>query len=637
LLFKYKRDKIINGISEKSSDEDKFSNLLFWKSKFAEINKIKAEDLKKHKITNDELQKRREYIEKRLSKAESLMINLKKGLYFGTGYSLNDKENPQPIPIYAKWKNLNNHIGFKGTTRVGKTVNMLSHIEQCIANDWDVIVIDPKGGVNQEVISSMAENCFQFNKTDSLSYYSPAFPDLSEKINVLYGMSNIQITSTIMDSIKTPTMEDFYIQVGNRLIMSITISFEFLQEVTDPDGSITRMLEEEEIIKYNESRGNNVTHNKNKDLVDSFNEKINGEDTYQFKEYKDIGFNRTLITYRDLEYFCHFQSLTYLKDTVESMPINQNLDKNKLIRLEQLREEALSALKSALGTKEEHFAKVADSLSNRLLQLSIGPMGELLCTTRINPILNRLLDKSKSSVTIIQPFPMMFKDSSIMFNKMVLGMFDSFLGTVGATGRAFPRRISIFIDEAGSIAYPGIENFLNRGGGLGATMFLYTQSNSDYKDAVGDTLADIILDNVNTVATMRQNLKKSAEEASEDIGNIRTHKTQATIQAGGEQGSYSTSLELEALCTPEDIKRLPMGEGILRHDGKNYYMEFPFRTGPKGAVLMPELKTEASKKHLANFEKEILKINNKINQNSLDFKEAMDNGEITEKDFSNAN
>ena len=189
------------------------------------------------------------------------------------------------------------------------------------------------------------------------------------------------------------------------------------------------------------------------------------------------------------------------------------------------------------------------------------------------------------------------------------------MGTVGAQGRGLPRRLAIFIDEAGSITYPDIENFFNRAGGLGITSFIYTQSDEDYKEALGETLANVMMDNVNTKGIMRQNLRKSAFEVAEDIGRISVHKTIAMISAGGSEGRYSSDVKEEYLCKPTDIQALPVGEGILIHEGKKYYMEFPYRSKPKGSFKMPELESEKAQRYLVEFE---------INLENIKTQEALD-------------
>ena len=575
-----------------------FSKLMFWKKEFKKINKELENS--NNNLDSIELEQRKIIIEKKLENAEKMMYSIAEGLYFGVAYELNNKTNPKPFPLIAKWKKLDNHVGFKGTTRVGKTLNMLGHIEQCIAKGMDVIVIDPKGGVKQEVLSSVAESCFKYKRAEEMSYFSPAFPSISEKINVCYGQSNIELSAMIVESIRTPNTESFYLEVSERILMSITTSFEYLQEVSDPTGEITRLLEQKEILKYHRYKNYfNFKEELDVDMIEQF--KSNTEEEELLSEFYENGFNRSLITFRELEYYSHYKSLSALRILVQTIDIDDNTKYRK--NVSHLRRDALMLLNSALATEEAHFSKVSDTLSNRLIQLSVGPIGELLCSTRINPLMNRLLRKDKGTVSVLQPFPMKFKRSAEVFNKMILGMLDSMMGAVGAEGRGLPRRVSIFIDEAGAIAYPGIERFFNKAGGLGITVFVYTQTDEDYKEALGETLATIVLDNVNTKGTMRLNTLSSSRDAAEEIGTFQQMKTVAMVTAGGDDSRFITDSVEKYLCTSQDIRSLSIGEGIMMHDGATYYMEFPFRRPPVASIKMPELTSETEKRSLANFEK----------------------------------
>lgn len=602
--------------------EEKFQNLLYWKNEWKKI-KNELNNLEDSDYSEDELEDRENRIKINLAEAEEAMINVKKGLYFGTAHPLTQDSNPEPIPLYAKWSNLNNHVGYKGTTRVGKTQSMIGHIDQCIEKGWDVIILEPKGGVGQDVLSATAESAYKHKRAEEISYYSPAFVNnLSEKVNLLYGKSNLEITSMLIDSIKEPNMDSFYLEIASRIILAETTSFEFLQAISDPEGLLTKYLEEEEVIKYHEfvNSSNYEEELKYGDMIEKM--KLDSEIKKEIKELTDIGFNRTLLTYKDLERYCSYEGLTELRNLVDAIPVDKKATdaiSNKQIRLKI---ESLRILDSALKTDKTFFDKVSTTLANRLLQLSVGPIGDMLCGTRINPLANKLLNKEKGVIAVIQPFPMKFKKSAEMFNKTFLGMLDSMMGTVGVEGRALPRRVAIFIDEAGAIAYPGIENFFNRAGGLGTTVFVYTQSDEDYSLAVGDTIANVIIDNVNTKVIMRQNLQKSANDAAETIGTVQNYKTIAMVSAGGADGRYTSDIQKEYICEPSDIQALPVGEGIIIHDGKKYYLEAPFRLPPKGAFKMPELETEQAQKHLIEFEKQLLANNEKALTISTEIEEA---------------
>ncbi len=586
--------------------DKKFKHLLRTKKEFRKISKMI--DNYDGSVSRDELNLRFEEKKKELLECERAMINIKKGLYFGIGYPLGQLEDPKPVPVYAKWANLNNHVGFKGTTRVGKTVSALGQIDQCIANGMNVIVVDPKGSEGQEVLASVIESCYAHDRSKDFNYFSLAYPSLSEYINVLYGKSNTAIASDIIQSIKTPNMETFYLDVGERILLSITTSFEYLEYCTDPTGEITRLLEQEELVKYKEfmSKRKKETDKTNKclipdeDVIDRFFQESDHE---LLQTFENFGFNRTLITFKDLQCFSSYDQLEKLYSIVKVTPVNPG-PLHSEIKLNKLRDEAIRLLESALASDKAHFSKVSDTLSNRLLQLSIGPVGSILCNIRINPLMNRLIRDDIATVTVIQPAPMKFRNTSNVFMKMLLGMLSSLMGTVGSTGVLLNKRIMLFIDEPVSIIFPGIEDFLNKAGGLGISVFLYTQTDEDYESVVGKSIAGMMGGNLNTTGIMRLTSAESAIRASKMIGSVQKYKTLAMVSGGGSEGRYSTDVTEEYICKPEDIMALPIGEGIFIHDKKTYYMEFPFRESPNIKIVMPEIEGEGPQRLLAEYERE---------------------------------
>ena len=585
----------------------KVKALLYAKKEFKRI--LKLIDEFDGSISKKELYARLEVQKKILSECESNMIDINKGMYFGIGYPLGQLENPKPVAVYGKWANLTNHVGFKGTTRVGKTISALGHIDQAIAKGMNVIVIDPKGSEGQEVLSSVIESCYAHDRGADFNYFSLAYPSLSEYINVLYGKSNTSIASDIIESIKTPNMETFYLDVGERIILSITTSFEYLEYCTDPTGELTRKLEQDELIKYRQymSKKKQKTNEHNSFLVpdeDAIDRMFKKNDHESLKTFENFGFNRTLITFRDLQSFSSYDQLAKLLSIVKVTPINPG-PLHSEAKLTKLRDEAIRLLESALASDKAHFSKVSDTLSNRLLQLSVGPVGSVLCNIRINPLLNRLTRSDSSTVTVIQPAPMKFKNSSKVFIKMLIGMLNSLMGTVGSRGISYEHRIMVFLDEAAEIAFPGFQDFLNKAGGLGVSVFLYTQTDEDYITAVGKDIAGMLEGNLNTVGIMRLKSTDSAKKAADTIGSIQKFKTIAMISNGGSEGRYTTDVMEEYICKPEDILAFPVGEGIFMHDKRIYYMEFPFRETPDIKIVMPEIEGEEPQTLLADFEREL--------------------------------
>jgi len=74
---------------------------------------------------------------------------------------------------------------------------MISDARQIIAKGWDVIILDPKGGEGQEILTEVIEATLNSNRAEDFKFLSPAFPRESEYVNLMYGMADDEAASMI--------------------------------------------------------------------------------------------------------------------------------------------------------------------------------------------------------------------------------------------------------------------------------------------------------------------------------------------------------------------------------------------------------------------------------------------------------
>lgn len=616
----------------KKKIETNFTKLLQYKrdlKEFPEIEKRLIEELdvvtdeKEKKKIKFTLQKHRQtfpQLEKNLLEAEEKMINLKRGLYKGVALNVRDKSYTR-FPLYLKLSNLNNHVGYAGTTRVGKSKNMISDANQLIKANWDVIVLDPKGGEDQEILTEVIQASFEANRAEDFRYISPAFPKESERPNLIYGMEDEEIASVITTFAESISGDDgFFTGVVYENTLAVVKSLSFIQAATDPFGEYTDILEKEELEQYmmvknyKDSR-TKPTFNKwdktvkpNEFSVFSKEEFNINVDSLKQKPFVSLYQNRSMVTFKTLSNYTTYKSLFELYETIESMiaiPPIEDIGYDKHSEILKLREESLSILDKVLATDEANFSKIAKTHSVLLSQLVYGDIGEVFSNTGINPIANRILSKDKGLICVMQPFPMKFKKVSNISVMALLKSIESIMGLVGTSGRANTRRLAIMIDEAGAVAYKGIEDLFNKAGGLGVSLFVYTQTKEDYALKLGETNADVIMDNVNTPITMRMNLNKSCVEAARSLGTVRKHQSMYMANDGG--GSrFSVGIEDEDIAKEEDISKLPIAVGYMRHNKETYLVDFPYIKGLDNyPIRMPKLKSETKRRNIAQYEAEL--------------------------------
>lgn len=560
-------------------------------------------------------------LEDELVEQEKNMIDVSIGLYKGVAIEVTDKTLTK-IPLYFRFQNLNNHVGYIGTTRVGKTKNMISDIYQLIKAGWDLLIVDPKGGVGQEIVTETIQSALEANRPDDFKYYSPMFVNESEYANLLFGMDDEGIASLIRIFAESLSNDGFFSGVVYENTLAVLKAFTFIQEATDPFGEHTRMLEEQEMKRYIALK--NTKDGNQKILVDRWNRVSNPNELHilgkqpkkgKSFEYKPLDAsgslyqNRSMITFKKLAYYTTFETITELNDYVKSFIFTPPVEKigiEKYMHIERLRAEANDILSKVLSTDKTNFSKIAKTHSVLMSQLAYGGMGDVFSGVGINPLSNRLLSENKGLICVVQPYPMMFKSASNMTVMTLLKMVEFMMGLVGASGRGNKRRLAILIDEAGAVMYKKIEDLFNKVGGLGASIFVYTQTDEDYTLSLGSqTNAKVIMDNVNTTITMRMNEPDSRKKAAEALGTIRKHQSAYMSSTNG-MGRFSIGNEDEDIAEAKDIKELRVGTGYVQHNGKAYLVDFPYVKGIKSPIKMPYTHNENNLRYLAKLEEELL-------------------------------
>ena len=619
---------------KKKRDESDFQYLIRLKAKMKSFQ-VKEEVLRNqlHESSSKKIYKKIESqldehlnsfleLEDALVSEESKMINPDRGLYKGIGINVRDKSLKR-IPMYLKYSNLNNHVGYTGTTRVGKTKNMISDVDQLINKGWDVIVFDPKGGEDQEILTEVIQSCMKAGRAEDFKYISPAFPIESEHVNLLYGMGDDEIASMIKTFAESISDDGFFTSVVYENTLAVLKAFTFIQAATDPNGKYTEKLEKEELEKYIKLKvlkdvntesviesqwDNTLNPNELALLSQKKTNNISGDGINSIPSVS-LYLNRSMITFKILSNYTTFQAIDKLRETLKnkiSLPPFESIGREKYIKIKLLKEEAISILDKVLSTDETNFSKISKTHSVLLSQLVYGDIGEVFSGTGINPIANRLLSDKKGLVCVMQSYPMRYKTVSNISVMAVLKSIESLMGLVGTSGRKGKRRLAICIDEAGAVMYKGIEDLFNKAGGLGVTMMVYTQSYEDYALTLGDTNANVIIDNVNTIIIMRMNHPASCKRAAEMIGSVRKHISM--YMGSGDTGSrFSVGNEDEDVSLPEDIRTQLIGSGYMIHNGETFIVDFPYMKGLENyPINMPTLDNEKSRRYLSLLEEDLI-------------------------------
>lgn len=626
--------KIVKKLWNERRSKSAFSDYLKAKNKWLAVaEKLKQEKKYKSKKV-PALQKEHDELFDRKNELMKMLVDIEQGLFVGVGVKINKSIVDEIEPVYLDWKKLVNHYFVYGTTQVGKSRMLAGHIRQVIMNDMNLVVVDPKGGEGQEILSWTVEFAGEAGREEDLFFINPAYPEHTNKFNPLYLLGNEEIASLARNLTKSGKGggDEFFADLSYTVILSILYCLEFLSEVNDITGEISRSKLNEEIVKYYkmlEFRGRSDisydSDNKlaNPDIAERLDTKPQNEYIETLEEKYAI--DRKLVTFKELAYYSNYENLMYLINTVAIHPVPSLADKNKQKRLKFLKNESNELVRQLKDLDKDFFFKVSTSLSTLLSQLSTGKMGQLLCSTRINPLINRLHREDKGLICVVQPAPLKFQKVSDMVMKILIKMFESLFGTIGSTGRGITRRVLFAIDEAKAVMTEGIEELYNKAAQLGMTIAGFTQSSSDIVYKVGEDLAEVIRDNVNTEFFLRTNSPKSRESISNSFGTVRTHTYNYTGENSLMGGRLIVETVDEKIAEPHHLKSLGIGEGYMHHASDLYFLEFPYQDSPHGILEMPVTVEEENLKTIVGLE---MKIENEMeNIRSINNQYYKENGD----------
>ncbi len=529
---------------------------------------------------------------------EDLLMNPTCGMYCGLGADIKNPKN-SVTAVYAQWNNLNNHSATTGTTRVGKTYKMLSDIKQIGRRRENLIVFDPKEGEEEEILKMMWDTAINEERQTDWRHISPErVNDVFMFYNFIYGLNNQEISSLMSDLVGS----EFYKEVAYDSTLGILEAYEFIQAATDPTGEKTQEHLFNEIQKarnleryfsedYEFDTINNV-------VAPNLVETLNSENLKNVKTNDDLYYSRTLITLRDIAYYFNMDNLLQLKNTVDLI--------NATPETKSLKESALRLLNKILSTDAGFMSKVTKSTDVIFTQLTTGPIGRILNTLRCNTLRDDFFDPKKSIMLLVQTSSIKYKAISSYLSKIVLKMFENMIGNVSTLDEKLYRKISVLIDEANAVLYPGIEELFNKAGGIGLKLFLYTQSFADYILKLKKDNANVVLDNINTYNLMRMNEEESIKKAVEKVGSKQ--RVMASLQFSDSLMFRSGAQVTEvAQIQHADFSTFEVGHSVMVHYGDIYWLQHPAIELPKIKIKMPESKSAKLRRDLEQRELEFVK------------------------------
>ncbi|RMG70894.1 MAG: conjugal transfer protein TraG, partial [Nitrospirae bacterium] len=132
----------------------------------------------------------------------------------------------------------------------------------------------------------------------------------------------------------------------------------------------------------------------------------------------------------------------------------------------------------------DYYSKVTSSLRTALTELTSGNIGKIIGKAHENRFIHRLED-GEGVIVVVQLGALLTRKASYTLGKVILSMIQSFVGRIFHAQERTSIPLCIYIDEAQSVLYFGIEELFAKAGGAGIWVHGFCQSKAQI-DAVLD-------------------------------------------------------------------------------------------------------------------------------------------------------
>ncbi|MDO3380371.1 type IV secretory system conjugative DNA transfer family protein [Geoalkalibacter halelectricus] len=171
-----------------------------------------------------------------------------------------------------------------------------------------------------------------------------------------------------------------------------------------------------------------------------------------------------------------------------------------------------------LNSPQDYYAKVSSTLRTTLNELSTGNIGQIIGQAESNRFMEKL-ENGERVILIVHTGTMLTREAGATLGKVILSMIQSFIGRVYLSNKQkVDPALAIYIDEAQSLLYPGIEELTAKAGSANVMLHLFAQSVNQIYDVLGREKAKAILDTTNTKIFMRATDAETSEYVVKHFG-----------------------------------------------------------------------------------------------------------------------
>jgi conjugative coupling factor TraD (TOL family) len=436
-----------------------------------------------------------------------------------------------------------------GTTRVGKTRLCEVLVAQDIRRGDTTIVFDPKGDV--KLLQRMYAEAKRAGREKDMWVFHLGYPQISDRYSPIADYSKItEVASRIANALpsegQSAAFKDFVWRFVNMI------------------AKTGAALGDSPSYKWLYAQATNI---------DSLAERY-------FKQYLQM---------RDANWrddYDRMASILATTATANNKKTGRSLEAATLalyIQAKSFNDETATAIISVLASEKSYFEKLVSSLYPLLEKLTTGEAGKLL-----SPDASDLSDKRRifSWENILKTKGIVYIGLDALSDYEVAGCVGNamFADLTSLAGRIYkenkpgtPDRVRIHADEFNELVDDEFVPMLNKAGGAGYQVTVYTQTWDDVEARVGNRAkAAQMAGNLNSMIMLRVKNITTAEMLTNQLPlvalNMRT--TVSGSSDGGQEGTHFGAKTEDRFTTrevptlqPADLVKLPKGQAFALLDG----------------------------------------------------------------------
>jgi conjugative coupling factor TraD (TOL family) len=484
------------------------------------------------------------------------------------------------------WMDLGERVGHMlvlGTTRVGKTRLAEILITQDIRRGDVVIVFDPKG--DADLLKRMYAEARRAGREEEFHFFHLGYPELSARYNPVGSFSRVtevatRITNQLPKEGEGANFAQFVWGFVNAMSKAMT--------------ALGRTPSYQDIYHY----ANDI-----EPLV---------------LDYCEFWLDRDPLAVGWRE---EIEALEVDPKSLDRAMKNRDLGVVKIleyIRGKGLHDDTAASLMKIISYEQSYFNKLVASLIPLLEKLTTGKVAEL-----VSPDMGRLDDRRPlfDWMGVINRGGIVYVGLDALTDYEVAGavgnsMFSDLTSTAGRiykhgetygqSASAPKRRISIHADEFNELIGDEFIPLLNKAGGAGYQVAVYTQTWSDVEARIGSRAkAQQIGGNLNTLIMLRVKNTDTAKILTDQLDEVELVTTMSASQASDSNNPLDfsdftsrnedrLSARAAPMISPAELTRLPKGQAFaLIEGGKLYKLRLPLPYAEHDPMMPEDLEAVA--------------------------------------------